>query len=144
MSDSPLLPGQHGWKDASGKPLPVEFYRFLRDLVAYLRQSGANTADIAALEARIEALEAGGTDATLQGLELVRIAGTLAGGLVQFRLQGDAADPGPSLYYGTDASGVKGFHAMPDPTPEIPFSYITSDGEPYCTEDYADLYCGVL
>ncbi|KAF1692647.1 hypothetical protein [Pseudoxanthomonas koreensis] len=144
MTDSPLLPGAHAWRDGSGKPMPVEFYKFLRDLVAYLRASGANTADIAALEDRISVVEAGGSNATLQGLESVRVAGSLSGGLVQFRLDGDAATPGASLYYGTNALGVRGFHAMPDPTPEIPFSYITSDGEPYCTEDYADLYAGVL
>lgn len=114
MSDSPLLPGQHGWKDASGKPLPVEFYRFLRDLVAYLKQAGANDAAIADLEARVAALEAGGTDAVLQGLESVQIAGSLAGGLVKFRLDGDVQSPGPTLYYGTDAAGAKGFHAIAD------------------------------
>ncbi len=58
MADSPILPGDRAWRDGSGKPMPVEFYRFFRDLISYIQQTQGNSAALAALEARVAALEA--------------------------------------------------------------------------------------
>ena len=57
-------------------------------------------------------------------------------------LVNDEASPDPMHYYGTDASGIKGYHAMP-PSGPAQFNYITMGGEPYCTSAYEDLYTGV-
>lgn len=112
MADSPSLPGVQGWKDAQGRPLPVEFFRFLRDLVAYVAQAQGETLELAELEARVAELEAGGSF-SIQGQQSVRVVGMPNDGLVQLFLQGDEAAPAASLYYGTDETGAKGFHALP-------------------------------
>jgi len=51
----------------------------------------------------------------------------LDGGSNAIELDGDEASPGNSKYYGTDASGTKGFHAVSDLghiEPEIPGTYV--------------------
>lgn len=174
MPDSPSLPGSHAWRDAQGRPLPVEFFKFFRDLLRFVQQASGNAVDITNILERLDALETAG-NATIQGLASVIVEGSLADGVVQLLLDGDVALPGPGHYYGTDeAAGVKGWFerllatlgdvdlaglANGDtliwnsgtgkfepgtPAPPQVFNYITSDGEPYCTEDYADLYTGVL
>lgn len=173
MPDSPSLPGNHAWRDAQGRPLPVEFFKFFRDLLRFVQQASGNTVDIASILDRLDALEAAG-NATIQGLASVIVEGSLADGVVQLLLDGDVALPDPGHYYGTDEAGVKGWFerllaSLGDvdltglangdtliwnagtgkfepgtPAPPQVFNYITSDGEPYCTEDYADLYTGVL
>ncbi|MGS1076638.1 hypothetical protein [Pseudoxanthomonas beigongshangi] len=173
MPDSPSLPGNHAWRDAQGRPLPVEFFKFFRDLLRFVQQASGNTVDIASILERLDALEAAG-NATIQGLASVIVEGSLTDGVVQLLLDGDVALPDPGYYYGTDEAGVKGWFerllaSLNDvdltglangdtliwnsgtgkfepgtPAPPQVFNYITSDGEPYCTEDYADLYTGVL
>ena len=170
MADSPILPGDRAWKDASGRPLPVEFYRFLRDLVRYIALIDGNTVELADIEARLSALEESG-GANILGPMSVRVLGSSSGFTLQ--LFGDQLSPGPLFSYSTDAAGQKGwyerllatladvdFSTPPgvddvlkfDGTSWVPgqaaaaqlFNYITTDGEPYCTEDYADLYTGVI
>ena len=121
----------------------TEWYNYLKQAYEDAAGNAALQAEIDAIILRLQALEAAGAF-VIQGPMSVRVTGTPADGLVQVTLQGDAANPGISLYYGTNASGVKGFYELPDPVADVPFNYITSDGEPYCTEDYADLYAGVL
>lgn len=173
MPDSPILPSQRAWTDRSGNPLPVEFFKFFRDLLRFVQQAGGNSVDISGILARLDALEAAG-NATIQGLASVLVQGSLADGNVQLLLDGDEASPDASSYYGTDATGAKGwferllsslndvdlaglangdtliwnagtgkFEPGTPAQPQI-FNYITSTGEPYCTESYADLYTGVL
>lgn len=127
MPDSPSLPGNHAWRDASGRQLPIEFFKFFRDLLRYVQDTNGNTVDIASIIARLDALEKSG-NATLQGLASVLVQGTLADGAVQFLLQGDEAAPAASSYYGTDDTGAKGFHALPDAPPQL-FNRITNDGD---------------
>lgn len=173
MPDSPILPNQRSWTDRNGNPLPVEFFKFFRELLRFVQQASGNTVDISSILARLDALEATG-NATIQGLASVLVQGSLADGNVQLLLDGDVASPSPSTYYGTDDTGAKGwfsrllatlndvdlaglangdtlvwnattekFEPGQPAQPQV-FNYITSDGEPYCTEDYADLYTGVL
>lgn len=86
-------------------------------------------------------------------------------------LENDEATPDPAHYYGTDESGVRGYHerrldTLADVTAPAPtsgqvltytgsewapatnlatgvFNYISADGDIYVTEDGADLYIGV-
>lgn len=108
MPDSPSLPGNHAWRDAQGRPLPVEFFKFFRDLLRFVQQANGNTVDIASILERLDALEAAG-NATIQGLASVIVEGSLADGVVQLLLDGDIALPDPGHYYGTDDAGVKGW-----------------------------------
>lgn len=112
MADSPKLPGAQAWKDAAGKPLPVDFWRFLRDLSAVVSQSSGNTTDLAALLARVAAIEADtGSTGSISAPYSVAAFGNLADGLL-LQLVNDQGAPGPTTYYGTDATGAKGYHAL--------------------------------
>ncbi len=115
MADSPILPGVQAWRDASGRPLPAEFFRFLRDLIRYIDQIDGNTAELADILARLEALEAGGVSADIIGLLSVQVIGALSDGEVVLQLQGDQLSPDPESYYGTAGLGGKGFHTLPPP-----------------------------
>jgi hypothetical protein len=119
MADSPILPGVQAWKDGSGKPLPPEFFRFLRDLVRYIQQIDGNTEELAAILARLDALEASG-DFIIAGPQSVKVAGTPAGGFVQVNLDGDSASPLPVSFYATNEAQQKGWqllqpHWVPNP-----------------------------
>ena len=127
MADSPILPGVQAWRDASGRPLPAEFFRFLRDLIRYIDQIDGNTAELADILARLEALEAGGVSADIIGLLSVQGLGALSDGEVVLQLQGDQLSPDPESYYGTDELGVKGFHPLPPPA-FVPY-FIPADDE---------------
>lgn len=139
MTDSPLLPGQHAWRLVNGQ-LPLEFYKFFRDWVAYQRQAQGESAELSALESRVAALERSGGSATILGNESVVVLGTLAGGVVQLRLEGDESAPAASMYYGTDAGGIKGFHAVSD-TVEAASGELTKtvDGDGVTTFGLADI-----
>lgn len=114
MATSPLLPrAQASIVGAQGIPTR-EFYNFLLHLASSTTDDTLQ-AQILALAARVSALEdEEGTDATIQGLDSVRVDGTLAGGAVIITLQGDVQDPGLTFYYGTDETGVKGWFAVAD------------------------------
>lgn len=106
MADSPILPGDRAWKDASGRPLPVEFYRFLRDLVGFVAQIQGNTAELADILARLDALEAGG-GIDINGPGSVQVLGDAPNFTLQ--LFGDQLSPGLRYFYGTDIAGQKGW-----------------------------------
>jgi hypothetical protein len=103
------LPGSHSRPLDSGGGWSREWYGYLRSLTQYVAATTQNSADLTEALARIEALEAGGTSATIVGLNGVRVEGSLAGGLVRVLLEGATATP--SSYYGMDASGALGFYA---------------------------------
>ena len=50
------------------------------------------------------------------------------------QLRGDIESPGNSYYYGTDAAGTKGWHALPDPVAVLPL--VTGEVPPVLV--YAD------
>lgn len=107
MADSPILPQVGAWRDGSGRPMPAEFYRFLRDLASAVSQGGSNSAAIANLQAQIDALEVG---TSITGPMSVQVIGGDGG--YQLRLVNDDSAPGASSHYGTDASGSKGWFAL--------------------------------
>lgn len=116
--------------DRAGQPTR-EWYDYLRQVLS-ATDDAALQAQITAILARLDELEQAGS-AEIRGLQSVRVAGSLAGGLVQLSLDGDSQSPGPSLVYGTDENGVKGFHAIPEPA--VSFNLITSDADPFVTSD---------
>lgn len=52
--------------------------------------------------------------ANVLGANSVEAIGSLAGGVVVLQLTGDTQSPAPDHYYGSDAGGTKGFHAISD------------------------------
>jgi hypothetical protein len=115
MADSPSLPSERAWRTPDGRPLPVEFFRFFRDLLDSIQQTDGNTAELSALIARVTALEeSGGTIGDLLGDQSVQVFGSLADGEALLRLVNDVATPGVTQYYGTDALGAKGYRAVAD------------------------------
>ena len=54
-------------------------------------------------------------DTRVYGDASVASFGTLSDGVVVFNLVNDEAAPAPRSYYGTDADGTRGFHAIPEP-----------------------------
>lgn len=89
---------------------------YLRGLVA----AGNVDAALAAMQAEIDAIQqeiANGAflPNTTQALGDMSITqdGLLQNGLVVFRLVGDEPTLDPLHYYGTDESGVRGFHELP-------------------------------
>ncbi len=137
MADSPILPGVQAWRDASGRPLPAEFFRFLRDLIGYIRQIDGNTLDLAGIEARLTALEeSAGLSATISGPQSVSVFGTLADGVVQIVLDGDVDEPDPESYYGTDDQGALGYHPLPPAVPGF-VPYFIPSGETFTVPLYS-------
>lgn len=130
MASSPQLPGSHAWRDASGQPLPVEFFKFFRSLLTFIAETEGSTIDLAALTARVDALEAeGGSVGQLLGPNSVQVIGDLNTGDAIVKLQNDSGSPGNSYYYGTNAAGVKGFHEIPASDSAVP--YFIPDGETF-------------
>lgn len=164
----PGPPGQRG----SYRPT-LQWYDFLNRLAASLDTSSDQQGDIDDILAEIERIKEALT-AGIVGPASVRVLGSLSSGAVTLQLVNDEVTPSDGFYYGTDATGAKGwfsrllatlndvdlaglangdtlvwnattekFEPGQPAQPQV-FNYITSDGEPYCTEDYADLYTGVL
>lgn len=131
MANSPQLPGSHAWRDASGQPLPVEFFKFFRSLLTFIAETEGATIDLAALTARVDALEAAGIGdiGLVLGALSVKHYGVLTNGNVTLTLVGDVDSPGNSYYYGTDAAGAKGFHEIPASDSAVP--YFIPDGETF-------------
>jgi hypothetical protein len=128
VADSPRLPGQHGWKDAQGRPLPVEFFRFLRDLLRYIQSTTGVVADLGQLEQRIAALEAEGAQSgEIVGPASVRAFGQLPGQVV-LQLDGDQTLPGATTVYGRLGAGARGWFALGDAFVEGTGIAITADG----------------
>jgi len=164
----PGPPGQRG----SFRPT-LQWYDFLNRLAANLNTSSDQQDEIDDILAEIERIREALT-AGIVGPASVRVQGSLSSGAVTLLLVNDETAPAEGFYYGTDAAGTKGWFErllsslndvdlaglangdtliwnagtgkFEPGTPAQPqvFNYITSDGEPYCTEDYADLYIGVL
>lgn len=86
-------------------------------------------------ELRQESGPGGGlpADTRVYGEQSVESFGTLADGLVRLTLVNDQAAPAPSSYYGTDDTGARGFHLIPEP-PSSGFIPMTTgeivDGQP--------------
>lgn len=102
-----LLPNPQGpMVGPGGVPAP-EWYDYLRELAG---GSESVLAQIAALEALIAALQAGGTTpGVVSGIASIYTFGSLADGEVWVRLINDNDDPGASMFYGTDPDGAKGW-----------------------------------
>lgn len=116
---------------SNGAPT-VEWYNWLRSFENLFEASDAG------LQAQITAIAyaLGSPDGTVanippfnenflpattvvRGENSVSSFGTLANGLVVFTLLNDVGSPGNSYYYGTDSSGIKGWHLLPEPLPRI-------------------------
>lgn len=87
-----------------------------RPWYAYFRQRDAA---IAALQAAVvqPAPQEGqwlSLSTQVQGVGSIQAAGTLANGMVQIGLVGDAESIGPSWFYGTGPAGERGFQALSD------------------------------
>jgi hypothetical protein len=65
-------------------------------------------------------------DTNVIGPASVEVAGSLAGGAVVLQLTNDEVSPGATYYYGTDADGAKGFHAL---APDQTFNRIDAAGD---------------
>ena len=111
MADLELLLPRASAPIAGNLPPTREFYDFLRALIELAGEQVSDSESIAALALRVAALEAsGGLSAIIGGQGSINVTGTLAGGGVFIELQGDSETPDPSNYYGTDATGAKGWY----------------------------------
>lgn len=114
MAD-PQLPRVQAQMLDGGGYATREWYDFFRDLVSVASEGVTQEAQIAALEAAVQALEDASSNlATLLGPASVNVAGTLAGGSVTFRLVNDLESPGNTYRYGTGPTGTKGWHLVAD------------------------------
>ena len=111
MADYPIPKAGAAIVDGRGAPTR-EWYNFFRTLLG--SQAGEDVdAEIQALAERVSALEAEHTTSfTIQGLGSVVVHGSPQSGIVQISLCGDLPNPGASLYYGTNAAGEQGWHAL--------------------------------
>lgn len=109
MADSPDLPGERAWRVGPDGRLPLEYWKFLRDLVTYVRQTQGNTTDLSAISARLDALEAA-SQSGVSGRASVQAIQQEAETVLQ--LVGDLVVPGLSRYYGTNPAGAKGWHEL--------------------------------
>ena len=138
MADSPILPGSHQWKlvpsPRGGTPdLPPEFFRFFRDLVTYVAQTQGNTASLADILARLDALEAASTNA-VTGQYSVQTFQQDAATII--RLLGDIPAPNGLSYYGTDENGNRGW-LVPQPgwVPNPYADYLVDENGDYLTDE---------
>lgn len=114
MIDPPRIPkAQSRLSDQSGIPTR-EWYNYFRSLLEAADGNPALEAQIQAILIRLEALENGGVDFQLLGLDSVVVYGTPANGFVRVTLEGDSSTQGNSWYYGSGPDGVKGWYAISD------------------------------
>lgn len=107
MTNIPQLPGAHAWRDGQGRPLPIEFYKFFRDLALRQDLPADVSAQVANLLTRVEALEAE-SDALIHPDSPITVTGTLAGGLVVVGLEDKTPTAGGTLQkYGFDSKGLR-------------------------------------
>jgi hypothetical protein len=107
MADSPDLPGERAWRVGPDGRLPLEYWKFLRDLTTYVRQTRGNTASLSEIDARLDALESAGANA-VTGQNSVNVSQQDAETII--RLVGDLAVPGAGRYYGTSSDGTRGWY----------------------------------
>lgn len=108
MSNLPSLPNTSARVVTAAGLAATEWYDFFRLLRAFVGDNADAQEQIAALEARIAALEeAGGSAPEFRGPASVRV--TVSDSLVQFYLDGDEVAPGARQVYGTDDDGRKGW-----------------------------------
>lgn len=112
MADSPSLPSSRAWKLVPSKhggapDLPLEFFQFFRELTTFVSQTQGNTAELAGIQARLDALESAASSELL-GQHSVRTVIQDAQTLI--RLVGDVANPGASTFYGTSEDGARGWY----------------------------------
>lgn len=103
----PILPSNAAWRDAAGKQLPTEFWRWFRDLSAYVDRPDTTTPPPEPVEPDL-------SDYSIIGMGSVFSIGSLADKSVILQLVNDQDSPAPSYYYGTDDAGAKGWHAISD------------------------------
>jgi len=114
------------WVDSGGRPTREFFDHFRRltgdsnlsddaiarvvkDLSGIAQALGSTDGSVANIPPQSSQAQA-----LVIGLRSVQHVGSLADGLVSLSLEGDEDAPGPSRYYGTSASGGRGFHALSD------------------------------
>ena len=140
MADSPLLPGSHAWRDASGRPLPVEFYRFLRDLVDFIREASGNTESIAELAEQLAELLS--RTYNLTGVDSVQVLGLLKDGAT-VRLVGDEDNPLPAHFYATDEDRTKGWNPLyPHWVPNPYADYLVDENGDYLVDENGNFLTG--
>lgn len=111
-TNDPSLPNARAaLVDARGLPAS-EWRKFFEKLSRQPTLTADQSAEIAALAERVSALEAEGVDlGQIIGLGSVSAVGSL-GDQVVIQLQGDEDAPTASYYYGTDDTGVRGWHPL--------------------------------
>lgn len=111
-TNDPSLPNARAaLVDARGLPAS-EWRKFFEKLSRQPTLTADQSAEIAALAGRVAALEAEGVDlGQIIGLGSVSAVGSL-GDQVVIQLQGDEDAPTASYYYGTDDTGVRGWHPL--------------------------------
>lgn len=114
MAIDRTLPGpREPLQDAAGFPT-VPWRKFFERMASQPNLTVDQQAEIAALTARVGALEAAGVDlGSILGLGSVQVTGSL-GAQVVAQLEGDEESPAASSYYGTDDTGVKGYRLIAD------------------------------
>lgn len=109
----PLPKAQSKITDPTGIPTR-EWYNYFRSMLESAEGNPALEAQIQAILIRLEALEEGGTNFQLQGLDSVVIYGTPTNGFVKVTLDGDTSDQGGSWYYGSGPDSIKGWYRISD------------------------------
>lgn len=110
----PGRPGERG----SYRPT-LQWYDFLSRLASGLDTSSDQQDEIDDILAEIERIKEALT-AGIVGPASVRVLGSLSSGSVTLQLVNDQESPAAELYYGTDTSGTKGFHAFPETPSMLP------------------------
>ena len=114
MALAPVLPRAQAPLAERSAPPTREWYDFFRNLLRFAETlAGVDGALITDILNRLDQLEADSLgNFQIQGLMTVKVTGTPQSGIVQLRLDNDVNAPGVRFYYGTDASGAKGFFSL--------------------------------
>lgn len=113
MAANPQLPRPQSVLSDSRNWPTTEWYEFWRQLLDFAVENGATQEQLAEIRARLDALENDNSQSTVIGQNSVMVTGDPDSGYVVMLL-GDNGAPGNSFYYGTNASGVKGFYRVVD------------------------------
>jgi hypothetical protein len=126
MADSVQLPSADSWPPKRPQDA-LAWFKFFRSLLSTVTASNSSATAIAALDARIAALEAEDSTVNLTAQGSLALFGDLATGAV-LQLENDAETPDTLHFYGTDADGIKGWHALADALLEGTGITLTVDG----------------